>query len=83
VNMRWISVKEGYPELCDKWCQRVLVYDTENLQVCEAEFRYDENKQPIFVEERGEGNCPSVTHWMPLPPPPKRRENGSQLHEGK
>jgi hypothetical protein len=66
MKMRWISVKEGYPELCGKESQTVLVYDASIKVVHEAEFVND--FRPRFLHECGE--FLGVTHWMPTPPPP-------------
>jgi len=63
--MEWISVKDRLPDCNDK----VLVYDDYLERVLPAEFNR--------VFEDIYDNCESfithryITHWMPLPEPPK------------
>jgi hypothetical protein len=65
--MEWISVKDRLPEKDIP----VLCYDGTYIDV--GEYWYDENDKPVFF------NPPSppkdyITHWMPLPKPPEKKE---------
>ena len=55
----WISVKERLPE---KW-QDIIAYDAKNQEIHLAYMTED-----AWVGVRMNGK---VTHWMPLPQPPK------------
>lgn len=67
----WISVKDRVPEI-DK---DVLVFDS-NTKQCSVRYRLNEF-YPDCDEENNkyawndQGIINSVTHWMPLPEPPK------------
>ena len=66
----WISVKDNLPEEEE----RVLGFDG-NCQmgcfVCVYTFRDGD-----FIDDEGFSYaCSEVTHWMPLPAPPKEKEN--------
>ena len=74
--MKWISVKERLPELN----QRVLVYIPRWRNDCwEVSFR-DKDKNGEWYKEFVSDCCDTfdsyyndneITHWMPLPEPPK------------
>lgn len=57
-NSEWISVKERLPEIG----QSVLVYASKYYPVVECR---------DLVAYMKMGNYTGVTHWMPLPEPPK------------
>ena len=66
---KWISVEERLPELETEvlvWCGKF---------VCMAHYGRADSYEPVFWDYDCEG-CrdelyPKVTHWMPLPEPPK------------
>jgi hypothetical protein len=60
--MEWISVKERLPE-DDKW---VLV--TDGLGIGLAQYNLDQDDFFGYNERKVRGY---ITHWMPLPKPPK------------
>ena len=60
--VRWISVKDRLPDNCVE----VLVYDTD----CGIVIGWYDKKDGIFVAEFM-NELDAVTHWMPLPEPPK------------
>ena len=69
----WISVKERPPEK-EGWYQVYTTPDKGHRSINKAQYR----KQPSWSVNAGEGYwCGSggiwtnVTHWMPLPEPPK------------
>jgi hypothetical protein len=73
--MEWISVEDELPVEGDI----VWLYPLEDYQQCgwyERTDKYDDGDVHIFKSVT-EGYI-SVTHWMPLPPPPKynRRTGG-------
>lgn len=62
-GMRWISVDEALPEEGE----RVLTYNPKCGEGCcvDIDYRFDKDfweSQGVFSE---------ITHWMPLPKPPK------------
>lgn len=77
--MKWISVKERKPENE----QAILVFDRKSKEVWKALFVF--YSKPIYSEEwqtvpydccnlTGNKYLKNVTHWMPLPEPPKDSE---------
>ena len=77
----WISVKERLPEengryLCNipiyEGYQEVLYFAT-NLEAVDDYDFYHRNHAGFFDYEHKYGYCEhsDVTHWMPLPEPPK------------
>ena len=70
---KWIKCSDQLPK-SDVWRKSVIIYGSPQCgthsadwQVMEA-FYLKEDKSFEF----GEYDCPiEVTHWMPLPPPPK------------
>jgi hypothetical protein len=66
--MEWISVKDRLPENCES----VIGYDpNQNKHDRVNEMFYSElGKCWIFVRD-GLDATETVTHWMPLPDPPK------------
>lgn len=64
---QWISVKDRLPE------NRKLVLAIDEfgeMAVCEAKIDY----QYIFMLYNTSHQIKNVTHWMPLPEPPKENE---------
>ena len=62
--MEWIKCSDKLPDKDTP----VLCYDGTYIEV--SEYWYDENHKHVFI------NPPAppkdyITHWMPLPPPPK------------
>jgi hypothetical protein len=65
--MQWISVQERYPK--DK--QKVLTIDSDGVIDI---YYYDINYPWFFYKPAFNGvlRVGHVTHWMPLPEPPKK-----------
>ena len=64
----WISVKDGLPKDRD-W---VLVNHTGYATPKKAKYKDDFSPHlPVFLIDGDNGNKGKVTHWMPLPQPPK------------
>ena len=71
VIPQWISVKDRLPE--DK--QNVLTIDSESkMEVC----FYEKEWKGVFQQCGGLVKIFNITHWMPLPEPPKKEgaDNG-------
>ena len=67
LSKEWISVNEWLPENQ----QLVLVLNQENeMAVCKLKI-YHEDQQYIFMLHNTSLQIKNVTHWMPLPDPPK------------
>lgn len=64
--MEWISVNDKLPSNSDE----VLVYDVENDEVIIGVYLYSKPTFPVFGIF-GRGQVFDITHWMPLPSPPK------------
>ena len=67
MKTEWLSVKERLP---DSKVQS-LIYDEDVDRVVIGVFLYSKPSFPVFGIW-GEGQIFSVTHWMPLPEPPKQ-----------
>ncbi len=67
--MEWISIKEAYPVEDDS---TVLVINSK-VQMLPIKAYYCAEWNEFMSLENGDGtNHPlSITHWMPLPDPPK------------
>jgi hypothetical protein len=68
-EMKWISVKDRLPEENDYFlCYRTNIYRGKEISLYEV-LEFIEK----FKVWRGNGypNTEDVTHWMPLPEPPK------------
>jgi hypothetical protein len=75
--MEWISVKDRLPKMTEendfgKYSKPVLCYHSdghvEDCQLNESEFVGD---NPYWSYIQDWDLCETVTHWMPLPKPPK------------
>ena len=67
----WISVEDGLPEVCII----TLVYVKSKLQHGEHHFGYREHDGGRWHITTATGNhADFITHWMPLPEPPKEQE---------
>ena len=65
-KQEWISVKDALPE--DE--QTVLTIDTgREMQVC----FYETAQKGVFQLFHGLVSVYNITHWMPLPEPPKEK----------
>jgi len=69
MKMEWISVKDGHPIEDDS----VFLVINAKIQMLPIKAYYCEEWNEFMSLENGDGaNHPlSVTHWMPLPIPPK------------
>jgi hypothetical protein len=69
--MNWISVKDRLPEVgTSKKRNEVLIYDAENEEVMIGIYLYSQPTFPVFGIF-GRGQVFEITHWQPLPKPPK------------
>ena len=65
--MEWISVKDRMPNMKDI----VLVYDTFLECVSIGYISEFLGERTVWIIDYGESVSDTVTHWMPLPEPPK------------
>ncbi|HDZ04856.1 hypothetical protein LCGC14_0370970 [marine sediment metagenome] len=65
--MEWISVEEKLPE---RTCNCLVAYTNNSQSVGVAYFHKIHN----FMHIRTENHYYTVTHWMPLPDPPKPKQ---------
>lgn len=65
--MEWISVKDRRPSINEI----VLVYDTFFEDVSIGYISEFLGERTIWIIDYGESVSDTVTHWMPLPEPPK------------
>jgi len=63
----WISVKERLPEDA----KDVLVYSKEFDRFCMAFYDRSMSIEGDWINIQSDCIIPSVTHWIPLPQPPK------------
>ena len=75
VIPQWISVKERLPEI-----NKGFIGFAENKEVCNC-YRYpdhSEDGRPVFYAQTKTGllicGLESISHWMPLPEPPKEEK---------
>ena len=67
LDARWISVKERLPE----YGERVICFTIHGgIPVCYRGYSYDSDGRFILAYN-GTDKVDNVTHWMPLPEPPK------------
>ena len=64
----WISVKDQPPE-----GDRIFVTDGEAVIATHREWLY-RTPEKVLRAPANYGNGMTVTHWMPLPEPPKERD---------
>lgn len=68
---QWISVKDRLPDIY----QRVLILIRGRIFISSIEEEYgDEYRDGAIRFWDGDWDWPEVTHWMPLPAPPKEEE---------
>jgi hypothetical protein len=68
VGPQWISVKDRLPEIY----QRVLILIRGRIFISSIEEEYGgEYRDGVIRFWDGDWDWPEVTHWMPLPAPPK------------
>lgn len=71
--MNWISVKDRLPKLKDGKSEQILVYgksEDDEYIITKAIFYSNEFDECWESGDLREGHL-DVTHWMPLPEPPK------------
>lgn len=68
----WVSVKDEKPLIDDKTklSEHVLVYDND-VGICRGYLYFDSWQHYPLGSFAGDGCLFEVTHWMPLPKPPK------------
>ena len=69
---KWISVKERLPELHTK----VLCCGIKGGRFIAELGTWGHEKHLCWDKKNGKG-CPTVTHWMPMPKPPKEENDES------
>lgn len=70
VGDKWISVKDRLPELHTK----VLCCGIKGGRFIAELSTWGKEKHLCWDKRDGKG-CPAVTHWMPLPEPPKEGDS--------
>lgn len=65
----WISVNERLPAIGDECLIRMPVCGRFNVE--NGRYKGDELWIGAWCDTRGKGRHYTVTHWMPLPPPPQ------------
>ena len=65
--MNWISVKDRLPDVG----KEVLTYGSDGIKADSYAFQSTISDKPVFEGDHNEYNY-GVTHWMPLPEPPKQ-----------
>ena len=73
--MKWISVKDRLPEYRDGWSHsldvNVLIDNDGDIFVSTACYRYlNKPEWSEYLYNNRFNGC--ITHWMPLPEPPKQ-----------
>jgi len=73
--MKWISVKERLPELRDKEeCYKELPFSIDVIMLNpggHASVGCFDFTERTWLHDVSENNAHEITHWMPLPEPPK------------
>lgn len=67
---RWIGVEDRLPECDEKCLCRYTFGKNGGMYFCQVLDYYATDPQPHFQHTLGD-NWMRVTHWMPLPEPPK------------
>lgn len=65
--MKWISVKDRFPPNTND----VLVFDDRGRMSVSCYFYSDHGGMMVWEQRDDQIGLGDVTHWMPLPPPPK------------
>ncbi len=68
--MKWINVNERLPEDSGSYLVRTVRNDTEVSWYHQADYMMDDNREKQWYAPRTDYEV-YVTHWMPLPEPPK------------
>ena len=79
--MEWISVEDRMPE---ESTDKILLYGSPTCGACSPRKTIVQGRYSSTYEDRtdlrfafGEYDCSiDVTHWMPMPEPPKENEHG-------
>lgn len=71
-DRNWIKCSERLPEVGDKVLVRIPVCNYFNIE--NAEYKGDGRFLCAWFSTRGKGCAYDVTHWQPLPEPPKDGE---------
>ena len=75
--MEWISVNDKLPDLSNsnkygKYSQPVLTLHSDgHHEDCTLQESVDFEGEPYWCYVQDDDWCETVTHWMPLPEPPK------------
>jgi hypothetical protein len=77
-KQRWISVKERLPEYIDEkdYSENVFTWNGKFIRVMARCYEYDgwlwgDCMGDIYGDPEVDDDYSDVTHWMPLPAPPK------------
>lgn len=75
VGSKWIPVTERLPEKNGEYLCRYVFGDYDDMPFYQALYYYAAEERPHFQHEL-EGGSPKmkVTHWMPMPEPPKEND---------
>lgn len=73
MAVEWIKTEDRLPE-CDKsgWSNEVLVYSSKFDVI--SKMRYSKKSRVFMDEFDSILQLSNVSHWMPLPKPPKEEE---------
>lgn len=69
--MEWIDCKERMPELEQETLIRIPVGHYFNIE--NGKYKGDGNWVGAWCDRKGKDHAYKVTHWMPLPEPPKQQ----------
>lgn len=73
-RFKWISVKDRLPDKDDLYLTIVSGKPQENIELIETYMLGEYwHKWGWCLDEYPDWEKPNVTHWMPLPEPPKER----------
>lgn len=68
---RWISVKDRLPTVYGEYIVYITLDDGETRVTCDRWVKSSHERWFLFDDTGA-----VVTHWMPLPEPPKEEDNG-------